>query len=67
MQYDGEDETADVQNDRNALEFEDAKRIWRGLSIMAGREFESNEDVSKLLSLLVQFPSVLEDSAVSGP
>ena len=28
VQYDGEDETTDVQNDRNALEFEDAKRIW---------------------------------------
>jgi hypothetical protein len=67
VQHDGEDETADVQNDRNALEFEDAKRIWLGLSIMAEREFESNEDVSKLLSLLAQFPSVFEDSSGQWP
>ena len=67
VQYDGEDETTDVQNDRNALEFEDAKRIWLGLSIMAGQEFDPGEDVSRLLSLFVRFPNVFDDSGSQWP
>ena len=66
MQYDG-DETTDVQNDRNALEFEDAKRIWLGLSIMAGQEFDPSEDVSRLLSLFVRFPNVFDDTGRQWP
>jgi hypothetical protein len=67
VQYEGEDETTDVQNDRNALEFEDAKRIWLGLSIMAGHEFDPGEDVSRLLSLFVRFPNVFDDSDGQWP
>jgi hypothetical protein len=67
VQYDGEDETTDVQNDRNAMEFEDAKRIWLGLSIFAGKEFEPGEDVSRLLSLFVRFPNVFDDSGSQWP
>jgi hypothetical protein len=39
----------------NALEFEDAKRIWLGLSIMAGQEFDPGEDVSRLLGRSVAY------------
>jgi hypothetical protein len=67
VQYDGQDETTDVENDRNASEFEDARRIWLGLSIMASKEFDPGEDVSRLLSLFVRFPNVFDDSGSQWP
>jgi hypothetical protein len=40
----------------------DTRRVWRGMLVMASEEFEPEEDVTKLLQLLVMVPDIFEDS-----
>jgi hypothetical protein len=43
----------------------DARRVWRGLLAMASHEFGSEEDVTKLLQIMVTAPDLFEDSSRS--
>ena len=50
----------DWNEDRSLVEV-DSRLVWSGLLAMATREFESTEDVAKLLRLLAKFPDLFED------
>jgi hypothetical protein len=54
----------DWNEDKSLLEA-DSRLVWSGLLAMATREFESTEDVAKLLQLLAKFPDLFEDSSGS--
>jgi hypothetical protein len=48
---------------RGALEDTDARQVWRGLLITAGREFQPADDVQMLLQLLAEQPDILDASS----
>jgi hypothetical protein len=63
VQLGGEDEIDPGPGAHKPLEEIDARHVWRGLLATAALAFPQDDDVSKLLRLMAEYPDILGDSS----
>jgi hypothetical protein len=65
VQPEGDSVFADLASDADAadaLQAADGRRVWRGMLAMIALEFEAGDDLSMLLQLLSEQPTLFQDS-----